>query len=288
MNPWVVRAPDHLGDGVMALPTILTLAQKNPLIVISPKWGNELYMSPSIQVQSLSDEHPPYERAFLFKPSFGCAWRFRHYKERIGIGHHNRGRLLTTSIQKRVEHRIDEYARLAQVVGLQPLNRPCWRSENPDLKLEVDVLFVVGTASPKTVLYKRFAELIQQCSHLSCKILGGPGDEKTVKELSKHAPALPCNLSLSEVAQHARGAKWVISLDSGLGHLVTAVRNAENIPEKETIIIYGSTDPALTGPRGTTAVVPKALECWPCYSKNCHIQTPCLDHPPSQIKERLS
>ena len=69
-----IRAPDHLGDGVMALPAIRALAAAGPIRVYAPRWGAELYAG--LEVLQV-DVRPDAPVGVLFKPSFGAAWRWR-------------------------------------------------------------------------------------------------------------------------------------------------------------------------------------------------------------------
>ena len=285
MKPWLVRAPDHLGDGLMARPCIKALAELRPLWVVAPKWGHELYDFQGVTHVEPGTQ-PPSDCAILLKPSFGTAWRHRRYTIRIGIGFNRRSWLLTNALPILKEHRIDGFNRVAKALGCTVEYTP--RFPVASLKPSIDVVFIVGTASPETVQYQRFAALIDSLPRQTrCLAIGGPGDEKILNQLSSHLPILSGDCTLKEVANHAASAKWMIGLDSGLSHVAAAARFEAGHAESSTMIIYGSTDPAQTGPRHSTAILPPALSCWPCYSKKCSISTPCLDHPIENIRSHL-
>ena len=285
MTPWLVRAPDHLGDGLMARPCIQALAKLHPLHVVSPKWGSALYPFEGISHHA-PNAAPPSELAILLKPSFGAAWRYRHYPRRIGIAYHHRAWLLSDALPIQREHRIESYNRIARFLGAQPDRIPHFPTHHRPPPF--DIVFVVGTASPQTVQYKRFSELVQALTpHKSCLAVGGPGDEAILSTLSKQIPTLPSTSSLQDVANHAAAAQWMIGLDSGLSHLATAARHSAGHSSSKTLILYGSTDPEQTGPRPSTPLLPPPLPCWPCYSKSCRIGTPCLEHPIEDIVSRL-
>ena len=69
--------------------------------------------------------------------------------------------------------------------------------------------------------------------------------------------------TLAELGARISTSSLVIGVDSGLAHLA----GASNVP---TVVIYGSTDPKLTGCRGEQVVnVGSDLGCAPCLSREC-------------------
>lgn len=69
------------------------------------------------------------------------------------------------------------------------------------------------------------------------------------------------------------GAKAVVSVDTGLGHLAAAL----NVP---TVSIYGSTNPAFTGALGASSIQLAAdFPCSPCLSRECHYSKPAIVTP---------
>lgn len=287
MKPWVVRAPDHLGDGIMARPTVAALAQKNSLLIVAPQWGAQVYPFNNITHYPIKAPLPSADLAVLLKPSFGCAWRFRKYPQSIGIAYNHRGWLLSTSLAVVMEHRIDSYARIGRRLGVTPNRTPSWPCTQIP-RSSLDVLLVVGTASPKTVRYRHLVSFAKKLtSQWNCLAVGGPGDEDILAELAPHIPTLASQTPLDTIANYAASARWTITLDSGLGHLVAAARYFAGLPSASTLVVYGSTDPTQTGPRHTTAITPKDLDCWPCYAKTCTKGTPCLEHDLEHIARHL-
>ena len=67
---------------------------------------------------------------------------------------------------------------------------------------------------------------------------------------------------------------------------VAPVAAAMGVP---VVALFGSTDPAVCGPRGTasTTVVYEKVECSPCYLKECPVKGhPCLDQfAPERVHE---
>lgn len=74
---------------------------------------------------------------------------------------------------------------------------------------------------------------------------GAPHEEARAKRLSEgfdYVEVLP-KMSLSDIAQELAGAKFVISVDTGLSHLAAAL-------DRPNITLYGPTDPGLIGGYG--------------------------------------
>ncbi|MCZ6618386.1 MAG: lipopolysaccharide heptosyltransferase I [Gammaproteobacteria bacterium] len=71
---------------------------------------------------------------------------------------------------------------------------------------------------------------------------------------------------LSELAHRLEKSGLAIGVDSGLAHLSAAL----NVP---TLVMYGSTDSALTGCRGSNVVIAQAdFPCAPCLKRTCRYQ----------------
>ena len=271
-----IRSPDHLGDGVMALPALQALADQFELHIIGPRWIKELYFSITSHFY-VPNPAPICASIVLFKPSFGSAWRARHYQQRFGIANGLRRHLLTDSCSND-GHRIDQFNRIARLLDVTPDHIPLFQGDSvdtPALPAQF-ILMIVGTNSANTVQWKGFNELAGKIEK-PVVFLGGPGDEISLNTLGKGYLCLPVSLSLSQVAAISQQASVVIGLDSGLTHLAVAARNATGISAARNIIIYGSTSPEDTGPRNSTSQYNLRPVCWPCYQKSCAINVPCLD-----------
>lgn len=83
-------------------------------------------------------------------------------------------------------------------------------------------------------------------------------------------------LGLVEMAKVLAGAKAIVSVDTGLGHLAAAL----DVP---TVSLYGPTDPVLTGAMGQSQIhLAAKFPCAPCFSRECKFQSnePQLVTPP--------
>ena len=98
-------------------------------------------------------------------------------------------------------------------------------------------------------------------------VIGGSGDrviaEEVVAYSSGHALSLAGETDLSELIELLRGARVVITNDSGPMHIAAALK----IP---VIAVFGPTSPVLTGPYGKGHVILQSKEaCAPCFKRKC-------------------
>lgn len=290
----LVRAPDHLGDGVMALPALTWLAARCELVVLAPGWGPALYHHLPAQVAH-RDQGPALAAgvslAVLLKPSFSAAWQARRAPRRVGLATDHRGLLLTQVVPAPApgEHRADTLLRIAcaaldqappgPALPTLPLGAEAAAALPADLP-EDAVLLLPGTASGETVRWRGFGALAAALGPRAL-LSGGPGDEDAIAEVAAQAPrarivAAPALATLSALAVRARA---VVGNDSGLPHLAAAAIRAAGGDPGRVHVVYASTDPARTGPPGTTAWPGPRPPCWPCYDKTCAIGAPCRDAP---------
>ncbi|MCK6504154.1 hypothetical protein L6R53_12260, partial [Myxococcota bacterium] len=169
----LVRAPDHLGDGVMALPALAWLAERVALTVVAPGWGPTLYrhlaarVAPREQGPALAAD---VDLAVLLKPSFSAAWQARRAPTRVGLATDHRGLLLTRVVPAAGadEHRADLLLRIAGAALDQAPEGPALPAfptgpaDLPELADDLPedaVLLLPGTASGETVRWRGFGAL---------------------------------------------------------------------------------------------------------------------------------
>jgi ADP-heptose:LPS heptosyltransferase len=102
----------------------------------------------------------------------------------------------------------------------------------------------------------------------------GPGqyaDVEEVKARMKHAPLIPPETTLPQLAALLKACTLVVSNDSGPMHLATAVGTP-------VLGIYGPTNPMLQGPYGPghCTVRREGLDCLGCNLTSCPIGHPCM------------
>ncbi len=286
MTAFIVRVPDHLGDGVLALPAVTALARRAPTRVIGPGWAADLYRGLGLA----ADVEPT--TAILLKPSFRAAWALRHIRRRVGVRWDARGPLLTDAVVRPPGHRLDEYAAICRVAGVRVHGLPTYRADDIDGVPELArgaVLLLPGSASGAVVQWPRFSELAQRLVDHGLRpvFAGGPAEAGWIDRVAGSFPVLPA-LSIPHFGAAAAAARAVVGNDSGLSHLAAAARRGAGLAEGGVHVVFGSTDPAQTGAPGARVhKVDRPPPCWPCYAKRCSIGVPCLDIDVSSVLATL-
>jgi len=278
---FLVRAPDHLGDGVLALPAIGALAAAGPCRIVGPGWTRDLYG----HLPQAPVEEP--DVAVLFKPAFRAAWEARRVPRRVGLRWDLRGPLLTDPVEASPGHRLDTYAAIAAAAGVVVTGAPSLpthRAAAPPLPPRA-VLLLPLSASGAVVEWGGFRALADRLSAagLSPIFAAGPGQDAALAHVAGPHPRLPA-LPLTALGAAAAGAVGVVGNDSGLTHLAAAARRAAGAAVKAVQVVCGSTSPARTAAPGATAhTAGPGLGCWPCYRKTCAIGVPCLRVPVAPV-----
>lgn len=166
-------------------------------------------------------------------------------------------------------------ALFASVLGYElPLNIPEY-DINPIVNLlqqEMPYLvFLHGTTwATKHWPEKYWIELAKLANKAGygIKLLWGNKKEeqraKTIAATVDNAEVLP-PLTFENIANVLSGAKGVITVDTGLGHLAAAL----DLP---TIALYGPTDPVLTGTLGRSQKhLTTQFACAPCLARECKL-----------------
>lgn len=273
MPSFLVRAPDHLGDGVLALPALAAVCAAGPTRVVGPPWVAALYGH--LPLASV----PAPDIAVLFKPAFRAAWEARRVPCRVGLRSDHRAWLLTHAVAPQPGHRVEEFLAIARAAGVVGSGLPTLpvTAPPPELPPRAALLFPFS-ASGATVDWPFYAPLADglEAAGFSPVFAGGPGQERRLAGVAGHHRVLP-TLPLGEIAAAAVAAACVVGNDSGLTHLAAAARRGAGADVSAVHVVCGSTDPARTGAPGATphrAAAPPP--CWPCYRKTCSIGTPCL------------
>lgn len=277
MSEFLLRVPDHLGDGVMAIPAVSAISKLGVTHVVGPPWASRLY--------NLGANPSDAQVAVLFKPSFSAAWAYRHIPRRVGAPTDWRRWLLTDAIRPVHRHRVDNYSAIAKSLGAVPASAPSFsptakESNRAPRLTKGDVLLLPLSKSQDTVGWPYFRQLADQLNERAV-FAAGPGECAALRSIAGHHRCLP-PLPIGEFAAVARQAAFVVGNDSGLSHLASASRRSADIDPTSTHVFFGSTDPQKTGPIGCTPHRLNEFSCAPCYRKTCRInaeQSPCLDIP---------
>ena len=308
----VVRAPNWLGDSVMALPTLRALRAGVPhgrITLVGP-WA-EIFRD-----QAVADEVITYPRSFLRRLAFArplrdrspdtalllpnsfesalAAWRWGA-RRRIGFAADGRSWLLTHPVPppRPRHHQVDEYLKLLDVFHIRPVETaPTWTltpsfedtavselltgagiTEGPPL---VGLHLGAAFGPSKLWPFERWASLAGDLARngLTPVLLGSPAESEVASEVLKRCPA-------SVVSLVGRDAPALLPrLLSRLVLLVagdTGVAQLAAALDVAVVVLFGPTDPRLTAPRGRRVrVIAKHVPCAPCFLTHCPIDHPCM------------
>ncbi len=259
-------------------------------IIILPEKNNLFYWLKAFKLRK-----DKYDRAILFPNSFSSALFFRisGAEETLGYRRDARGFLLTCALEPTRkllrEHQVNYYLHLIEdfhdskresvnhelvwVVTQQEKEEAKRLLEENKIK-SVDRLIGINpgaTFGPAKRWFPRnFAdvgdELIKKQS-VKILLFGTSKEEKITDEICRYMKEKCVNLagktSLRQLGALLSMCKLLITNDSGTMHIATAVKTP-------VVAIFGSTDPARTGPRGEEhTVFYKRVDCSPCFSRKC-------------------
>ena len=308
-----VRAPNWLGDTVMALPALRALRDGWPgarVTVVGP-WAGLLsgqrvadVLLPYPQPRSdrrrldraLAAERP--DVAILFPSSLSSAftaWRWRA-RRRLGFDTDGRGALLTDRVTRPEprRHQVDEYASLLEPLGIDVADPvPAWALRADAAQdAEVDALLGdAGLAAARPLVgvhlgaafgpsklwplasFGRLAERLD-AARLTAVLLGSPADADTAAAVAAAASRPPASLvGRDRPALLPRLLSRLACVVSG-DTGIAHLAAAVGVP---TVTLFGPTDPRLTAPRGPGArCVSRPAPCSPCFLAACPIEHVCL------------
>jgi heptosyltransferase-2 len=273
-----VRAPNHLGDGVMARDAVHTLRLASESVVVAaPRWGAELYLDLDVDVVPCGTV-PAADVAVLLAPSFRAAWEARRLPRRVGLSTDFRALLLTDRVSPPKAHRRDDYAALLGRLGLGIEAAPVYEPTDAE-RGAADVprghlaLCPVSPSGPP-VMWPGFEALAARHDG-DIVFYVGPGEAYDTDH------AVRAGLPLGALAAHLLRARALVCNDSGVAHFARAV----GVP---TVVIFGSTVPERTGPLGAVAVEGPSPPCRPCYKKRCRMSSVlCLEVPVDEVEAVL-
>ena len=276
-----LRAPDHLGDGILALPAVAAVCAAGPTRIVGPAWVPEVYGH--LPVAPVPDP----ELAVLLKPAFRAAWEARRVPRRVGLPTDHRRLLLTDPVEPVGGHRCQEFLAIVRTAGFAASGLPTLPTSGvrpPDLPARAVLLFPFSASGP-TVDWGGYSTLADTLVRhgFGPVFAGGPGQEPALRQVGRGHRVLP-TLPLRGLAAAAVAAEAVVGNDSGLTHLAAAARRGAGVPVERVHVVCGSTDPQQTAAPGATPhQVGASLDCWPCYKKRCRVGTPCLDLPAAAV-----
>lgn len=232
-----------------------------------------------------------------------AAWFYRH-RYRVAKGAHAIARLRDLFAQALAyppDCRTASSLQAAPVFGLNAASSAMTARRPEAARGEYLVFLHATTWETKHYPEDSWRRLIELAKRADLRVLLPWGNEQEkaradrLAARSVNAVVLP-RTSLSEVAAVLAAAQGVIAVDTGLSHLAAAF----DVPQ---VVIYGATDPGLTGALGRhQALLASDLACAPCLARRCRLpgsvqtgdqpglemEPPCFaTNPPDAVWRRL-
>jgi ADP-heptose:LPS heptosyltransferase len=270
IRTWV-RAPDHLGDGVLARPSVEALARLGPVWAHGPGWIGDLY------ADILSDDPLPgqVDQRVLLKPGWSALRGGPRAARTLGLATDHRWPWLDVAVLPGAGHRIDDFARVARAAGAAPEGPPRLPAAAP-VQPDGELLLLPLTRSGPAAEWPRFRALADRLAGdgRALRFAAGPGEDARLAEIAGPHPRLP-PLPLPAFGARAAAAAAVLANDSGLAHLAAAARRGAGRDPAAVIVLLGPTAGPRTAPPGATLLPGAPLPCWPCYRGRCPHGAPC-------------
>jgi heptosyltransferase II len=289
----VVRAPNHLGDLVMALPAleaagpvdVLVAAPIAPLLAMSRFAGTIIPLTRGMAGFAEAAKHVRrrrYARAVLLTPSFSSALLFAAagVPRRRGTDTDARRFLLTDPVPFYPFTKLHRAATYWSLLSPQPIpdtlqprltvpDEACtrWEALVPKGDGPLIGLFPGGNAPARRWAPASFATLAALLAGRGARLVvfGGPAERALTAHVAGHAATdLGGRTDLPLLAAGLAACDLVVSNDSGPLHMAAAVGTP-------TISFWGAGDPRITGPLGPAQRLVRHAElpCVPCAKNVC-------------------
>ena len=316
MNGLAIRAPNWLGDAVMALPAMAALREAHPnarltvaaIPSIAPIFSEHTMAAPD-NILAIPDVRREagilkgmgFDGIVLLPNSFRAAWsaRLARIPERWGYATNLRSWTLTRAVKRPRTHvhQCTYYLDLVRGLGLSADDRIPQVSVTPATQAKADRLLdqhgvsagarVVGFAPGAAYGHakrwppRRVTDVIVRVTRETgalCLLLGAAGDRDAGREIESSLPVDVRALNLI-------GRTDLGTLAGVLARLTAFVSNdsggmhlaaAVGVP---VTAIFGSTDERVTSPRGepgTHDVLFEPVFCRPCMLRDCPIDHRCM------------
>jgi len=292
-SPKVVRAPNHLGDVVLALPAlvqdgsdVVALRWLVPVLEMARIPGRVIPLDRGARgfaraVRGLRRDG--YRQGVLLSAAFSAAWLFRcgGVRHLRGTRSDGRGFLLADPVERvdlKGHHRIDAFRLL---LGQEPTRSPRSHPVTPPEETVVRWRRRLGGGRPRIGVFpgsnaparrwpvERFAEAVRRSAAGGAwvVVLGGEAERALTARVAAGSPGaidLGGQTDLLDLAGILSLCDLVVTNDTGPMHLAGAVGTP-------TVSLWGSSEPAEVGQAGAmdTRVTGPSLACKPCLRNRC-------------------
>ncbi len=311
MERIIIRSSNWLGDAVMTVPAVRALKRANPaahIAVLTPEkladvWRlvaevDEVIAFPAAKIFGVAKliHGGKFDTGVIFPNSLRTAlemWLAR-IPRRVGYAGHSRRWLLTeifapekiTPSSGPGEHQVHHYLRLAEFLGasVEPdasfgFPNAAAKKREPGKPARIAICAGAEYGPAKRWLPERFAEVVQTLDDpvgSRWQLVGTAKDREVAEQIATLCPAsteienLCGRTTLAELIAVLRASDALLTNDTGTMHLAALL----GVP---VVAIFGSTEPALTGPLSAGhTVVRKRAECSPCFLRECPIDFRCM------------
>jgi len=241
--------------------------------------------------------------AVMFPPSFSSAlpaW-FARVPFRVGFRADGRHLLLTHGIEmpSRANHLTDSYGELSRAAlgalgrgesaGTKSASAHCaprlvvTEGERESVRARLGaiardgyVVVVPGAAfgPAKAWPEERYRALCAALVRDTAVVLSGSRADRVVCDrIRKAVPdvlSLAGDTTLGEMFALVEGARVLVANDSGAPHVAAALGVS-------CVVLFGSTSPAWTAPRGDVRVMQHKVHCNPCFRRTCPTRLECFN-----------
>ena len=314
MTRLIVRAPNWLGDAVMALPALAAIRRafrEQTLILaapagIAPLFAETTAAAPDEILAIDRDREAAQLRAaradavLLLTNSFGSAWVARRagIRERWGYRAAGRGPLLTRGVARpgRQVHQIEYYLALAHGLGIEAVQDPAAEpmlQPSPAARVKAGTLLasagVEGTArivgfapgaaygQAKRWPPERVAQVIAGLARdgVTAVLLGAGADRATGRAIES---TLPPGVRVVNLIGRT-SLRELIGIVARCAAFVSNDSGAMHVAAALGVpltAIFGPTDERATAPGGPADVILRDVFCRPCMLRECPIDHRCM------------
>lgn len=303
----LIRAPNWVGDCVMSMPAVQRLRERFPHAHISllvkeqvlDLWRENPHLDELIPLGQLGTvAGKQFEMAILFPNSFRVAWEARRagIPKRVGYAGHWRRRLLTDIVAGDSWNRPTDIHFVHHFLAFSKYLGGSDKAISPKITLQpeeiqaIDPLLEGAQAKrlcalapsaeygpAKRWLPERFiaaATQIAEKHDMIWVVVGGPNDAELCRPIAEGIGSNVLNLTgkttLRQLCAVLARCRVLLTNDSGAMHVGYAVGT-------RVVAIFGSTEPAATGPVGEGHVVVRnKVDCSPCFLRECPIDFRCM------------
>ena len=300
----LLRLPNWLGDQILSLPAVRLyqswLNDRAPLVVAGPASLAPLapillpgleYLSVPAWPLAMGGELKKRKvvSAVAFPNSLRVALETLAIPYRAGFDRNLRDALLTEHRPRRTSpfgfvHVADQYLGLLEDLGLprgsrdlpappSSLPKPDEAPARPYLAIFPGAAYGPAKRWDPSSFAAVIRDLVEEHS-LEPVLLGGVGDRESCRAVAEAYDSeirdVSGKTSTLDLAHWIAHARFVLCHDSGPMHLAAFLR-------RPGVAIFGSTEPAWTGPLGNTITVARhKVSCSPCFLKVCPLDRRCM------------